>query len=168
MIIKKTKIKLFIAAVFCLLWTSCNTINILKMKNESNSLIFPKGEKLSNDFFSGDAYLNKLLSSDKNNDFALGNVTFEAGARTNWHKHPKGQILIITDGEGLYQEKGKPAQHIKKGDIINIPENVEHWHGATATCRMIHIAITNYVGKVNVTWLEPVSDQEYNEANKNK
>ncbi|MCY1464577.1 hypothetical protein D9M71_826190 [compost metagenome] len=66
----------------------------------------------------------------------------------------------------MYQEKGKPAQSIKKGDITNIPENVEHWHGASATSKMVHIAITNYEGEVNAVWLSPVTDLEYSEANK--
>ena len=96
------------------------------MNEQNNTSLFPKGEKLSNEWFSGNAFLQPLLARDKNNDFALGSVTFDPGARTHWHTHPKGQILIVTEGEGFYQEKGKPAQPIKKGDVINIPENVEH------------------------------------------
>lgn len=134
---------------------------------DSNTPLFPKGEKLSNEWFSGNAYLHPMLGRDKNNDFALGSVTFEAGARTHWHTHPKGQVLIITEGEGFYQEKGKPAQRIKKGDVVNIPESVEHWHGATADTEMVHIALTNYEGEQNVTWLNPVTDEEFNEVNKN-
>jgi len=107
-----------------------------------------------------------LQEKDENNDFALGNVTFESGARTNWHTHPRGQVLIITDGTGIYQEKGQVAQLIKKGDIINIPEDVEHWHGASAVSGMIHIAITNYKDEENVTWLQAVSEEEYAIANK--
>ncbi|WP_447642136.1 MULTISPECIES: (R)-mandelonitrile lyase [Chitinophagaceae] len=133
---------------------------------DDNTPLFPKGEKLPNDWFSGNAFLHPLLAKDKNNEFALGSVTFEPGARTVWHTHPKGQVLIVTEGEGFYQEKGKPAQRIKKGDVVNIPENIEHWHGATATSKMVHIAITNYQGKANVTWLNPVTDEEYNEVNK--
>src|SRR5690606_1585005 len=102
----------------------------------------------------------------KNNDFALGSVTFEAEARTHWHTHPKGQVLIVTEGAGWYQEKGKPAQAIKKGDVVNIPEDVEHWHGATANSEMAHIALTNYEGDTNVVWHDPVTDEEYNEVNK--
>jgi len=146
--------------------TSCNSKNQTKMKEQNNTSLFPQGEKLSNEWFTGDAYLQPLLARDKNNDFALGSVTFEAGARTHWHTHPKGQVLIVTEGEGLYQEKGKPAQRIKKGDVINIPEGVEHWHGATANSKMVHIAITNYQGDENVTWLKPVTDEEFKEANK--
>jgi len=136
------------------------------MEKQTENSIFPKGEKLENGYFTGDAFLTPLLAKDKNNEFALGSVTFEPGARTNWHTHPKGQVLIVTEGEGFYREKGKPAQTIKKGDVVNIPENVEHWHGATANTRMVHIAISNYKGEENVTWLNPVSDEEFNSVNK--
>jgi quercetin dioxygenase-like cupin family protein len=143
-----------------------NNKNQDKMTAENNTPLFPKGDKLSNDWFTGNAFLKPLLAKDKNNDFALGSVTFEPGARTIWHTHPKGQVLIVTEGQGFYQEKGKPAQQIKKGDVVNISENVEHWHGATATTKMVHIAVTNYKGEENVTWLKPVTDEEFNEVNK--
>ena len=136
-----------------------------KMTTESNTSLFPKGEKLTNGYFTGDAYLTPLLAKDKNNEFAMGNVTFEPGARTNWHTHPKGQVLIVTEGAGFYQEKGKAAQRIKKGDVVNIPEQVEHWHGASTTHKLVHTAITNYQGDANVVWLTPVSDDEYAEVN---
>ncbi len=132
------------------------------MTEQNNDSIFPKGDKLSNDWFTGNAFLTSLLARDKNNEFAMGSVTFEAGARTNWHTHPKGQVLIVTNGNGFYQEKGKPAQALKKGDVVNIPEDVEHWHGAAADSQFVHIAITNYEGDSNVVWLAPVSDVDYN------
>lgn len=136
------------------------------MTAQNTISIFPKGEKLSKEWFTGNAYLHPLLAKDKNNEFALGSVSFEPGARTIWHTHPKGQVLIVTEGEGFYQEKAKPAQSIKKGDVVNIPENVVHWHGASATGKMVHIAITNYKGDENVVWLKPVMDDEYNGVNK--
>ena len=136
------------------------------MKTENNSPLFPKGEKLTNGYFTGDAFLQPLLPRNANNDFVIANVSFEAGARTNWHTHPRGQVLIVIDGNGFYQEKGSAAQPITKGDVINIPENVEHWHGASADSKMEHIAITNFVGEQNVVWLQPVSDAEYTEVNK--
>ena len=88
-------------------------------------------------------------------------------ARTNWHTHPKGQVLLVIDGKGIYQEKGKPAKLIEKGDVINISENVAHWHGATASTTMTHIAITNYKGNEQVTWLDAVTNEEFDEANTN-
>jgi quercetin dioxygenase-like cupin family protein/alkylhydroperoxidase/carboxymuconolactone decarboxylase family protein YurZ len=127
--------------------------------------IFPKGNPLPNTWFSGNAFLTPLVARDKNNEFVIGCVTFEPNARTHWHTHPKGQVLIVIEGSGLYQEKGKPARHIKVGDIVTIPDNVEHWHGATATSKMAHIAITNYKGEENVTWLQPVNDEQYKLAN---
>lgn len=84
--------------------------------------IFPKGQPLPKEWFSGNAFVTPLVAKDTNNEFSAGSVTFEAKARTNWHTHPKGQVLIVIYGEGYYQEKGKPAQHIKKGDVVNIPE----------------------------------------------
>lgn len=135
------------------------------MATEQNASIFAKGEKLPNDWFSGNAFLSPLVAKDSNNDFSAGSVTFEPGARTNWHTHPKGQVLLVIEGSGFYQEKGKPAQPIKKGDVVNIPENIEHWHGATVTAKMVHIAITNYKDEVQVTWLQPVTDEEFSEVN---
>ena len=146
---------------------ACNSINNKKqtMSTTDQTSLFPKGNPLSPDYFTGHAFLHPLLAKDKNNEFALGSVTFEPGARTIWHTHPKGQVLIVIEGEGFYQEKGKPAQHLKKGDVVNIPENVEHWHGATAHSKFVHIAITNYKEDQNVVWLKPVSDQEYQGVN---
>lgn len=136
------------------------------MATANDKSLFSKGDKLTNGYFTGDAYLKTLLAKDENNGFAMGSVTFEPGARTNWHTHPKGQVLVVTEGQGWYQEKGKPAQVIKKGDVINIPENTEHWHGASSESMMSHIAITNYKGEKNVVWLKPVTAEEYNAVNK--
>ena len=136
------------------------------MTTQNNTSLFPKGEKLSNEWFTGNAFLQPLLAKDKNNEFALGSVTFEPGARTHWHTHPRGQVLVITEGEGFYQEEGKPAQVLKKGDVVNIPENIVHWHGASANSQFVHIAITNYKGDKNVVWLKPVTDEEYKAVNK--
>ena len=126
--------------------------------------IFPKGQPLPKEWFTGDASLSPLVAKDKNNDFSAGSVTFEPTARTNWHTHPRGQVLLVIEGSGYYQEKGKPARIIKKGDVVNIPENLEHWHGASPENKMVHIAITNYKEDVQVTWLQPVTDEEYNDA----
>lgn len=155
--------KKLLIAIVTLTLSGCST------KTESNmehSEIFPKGEPLSKDWFSGNAFISPLVAKDKNNDFSAGSVTFEAKARTNWHTHPRGQVLLVIEGNGYYQEKGKPARAIKKGDVVNIPENTEHWHGASPESKMVHIAITNYKDDVQVTWLKPVTDEEYNQATK--
>ena len=128
--------------------------------------MFKQGEKLPNSWFMGNAYLTALVERDKNDDFSVGSLTYEPGTRSNWHTHPKGQVLIIIEGEGFFQEKGKPAQAIKKGDVVNAKENTEHWHGASATSKMVDIAITNYKGDEQVTWLRPVTDEEYNRVNR--
>jgi acetyltransferase-like isoleucine patch superfamily enzyme/quercetin dioxygenase-like cupin family protein len=146
----------------------CNNQNQEKMKQENNEPLFPRGEKLPGDWFTGDAFLSPLITKDENNEFSAGSVTFEIGARTNWHTHPKGQVLIVTEGDGFYQEKGKLAQAIKKGDVVNIPKNTEHWHGASARASMTHIAITNFKEDVQVTWLQPVTDEDFNQVNNPK
>jgi quercetin dioxygenase-like cupin family protein len=164
----RTNTGLKIAAVFIasLFHITLKAQTMNTSENQNAVGIFPKGEKLSNQWFTGHAFLHPLVSKDKNSDFSAGSVTFEPAARTNWHTHPRGQVLIVTEGEGFYQEKGKTARPIKKGDVVNIPENVEHWHGASATSKMAHIAITNYKGDEQVTWLQAVTDEEYSVATK--
>jgi quercetin dioxygenase-like cupin family protein len=150
-----------------LLVTGCdNSKKQQTMKEQANTAIFSRGDKAPSDYFTGEAFIHPLVAKDKNNDFALGSVTFEAGARTVWHTHPRGQVLLVTEGEGIYQERGKPARHLRKGDIVNIPENVEHWHGATDNAGFVHLAITNYKGDQNVIWLKPVTNDEYRAANR--
>jgi quercetin dioxygenase-like cupin family protein len=161
---RRTVSILYVIAIMFLI--ACNNNKNQEIMNEQNNTsLYPKGDKLPNDWFSGSVFLTPLVAKDKNNEFSAGSVTFEPGARTNWHTHPKGQVLLVIEGNGFYQEKGKPAQPIKKGDVINIPENTEHWHGATATAKMVHIAITNYKDDEQVTWLQAVSDEEFAEVN---
>jgi len=129
--------------------------------SENQNAIFPKGEKASADYFSGTAWVNILVPKDETETYAIGNVVFEPGCRNNWHKHPAGQILLITDGKGYYQEKGKPARLLKKGDIVVIPSHVEHWHGAARDSSFTHIVVTNNSKNGAVEWLSPVTDEEY-------
>ncbi|MFV5685652.1 cupin domain-containing protein [Flavobacterium sp. GB2R13] len=123
--------------------------------------IFPQGDKANPDYFTGNAWV-KLLVTENEFNSVIGNVIFEAGARNNWHTHPGGQILIVTDGIGYYQEKGKPIQLIQRGDVIKIPADVKHWHGAAIDSPLTHIAITAVTPKGAVDWLERVTDEEYN------
>ena len=88
-------------------------------------------------------------------------VTFQSGARTAWHTHPLGQTLIVTAGEGWVQREGGPRETIRPGDIVWIPPGVKHWHGATSTGAMTHLAITESLDGIRVQWLEQVSDQQY-------
>lgn len=112
-------------------------------------------------YFTGTTHLNMLVTRDETFNSSIGNVTFDAGARTNWHKHSGGQILLVTAGEGRYQEKGKDIQILKKGDVVKIPPNVEHWHGAAPDSNFAHISIEPNIPNNETTWLEPVTDKEY-------
>ena len=123
--------------------------------------IFARGERITNDNFIGTAYLQPLIAADTLNPTSVGNVTFEPGARTKWHLHPGGQILLVTEGLGYYQEKGSPKRILRKGDVIKCPPNVQHWHGASHKQRFIQIAITNSQNGPT-EWLHPVSEEEYN------
>lgn len=125
-----------------------------------DAIIFPKGEKITNNNFTGDAWLQQMIIPDSLNTTQIGNVTFEPGARTNWHLHLGGQILLITGGTGYYQEKGSPKRMIKKGDVVKCPANVLHWHGASKDDMLIQIAITD-TRKGAPVWLGPVTNDEY-------
>lgn len=112
-------------------------------------------------YFTGETHLNMLCLKDDIWNSSIGNVTFEAGARTNWHTHSGGQILLVTAGEGRYQEKGKDIQVLKIGDVVKIPPNAIHWHGASPNCKFAHISIETNIPNNITTWLEPVTDKEY-------
>ncbi|MEZ0537934.1 cupin domain-containing protein [Caldicellulosiruptoraceae bacterium PP1] len=133
-----------------------------KNDNLHENIIFSKGQKITNDYFIGNVWLETLVSEGGTYNCIIGNVTFEPGARNNWHKHPGGQILLVTGGKGYYQEEGKPVQILHKGDVVKIGPNIKHWHGATPDSWFTHIAISTNIQKGNVEWLEPVSDEEYN------
>ena len=130
-----------------------------KHEEVKNGIIFPAGEKNPfSQFFVGQSYLKSLVVDPKVN-VSVGNVTFEPGCRNNWHIHRDGfQLLLVTGGEGWFQEEGKAPQFLTVGDVIVIHDGVKHWHGATKDSWFEHIAIT--AGKPE--WLEPVSDEEYN------
>ena len=113
--------------------------------------------------FTGSVVIDPLFDASAHTHATGGFVTFEPGARTAWHTHPAGQTLIVTSGTGWVQESGGERRQIQPGDVIWIPPNVKHWHGATTTNRMSHIAITNMLDGRNVEWLEQVSDLEYAE-----
>lgn len=132
---------------------------------ENKNAIFPKGEKASAEYFTGTAWVNILVPKDETGYYAIGNVIFERGCRNNWHKHPAGQILLVTDGKGYYQEKGKPARLLTKGEVVVIPSHVEHWHGAAHDRSLTHIVVTNNMKQGAVEWLTPVTDEEYRSVN---
>jgi len=131
--------------------------------------IFERGSKGSSDFFTGNVWV-KMLVTDENGvfDTQVYNVVFEPGARTHWHSHPGGQILIVTRGKGFYQERGKPARILKKGDVVEIPPNVVHWHGAAPDEELVHIGISTQVHLGPAEWLGPVTEEEYRKATEGK
>ncbi len=113
--------------------------------------------------FIGQSYLKPL--TDPKETVFIANVTFEPGCRNNWHIHHAdkggGQLLICVDGEGWYQEEGKPAQSLKPGDVVTIPPEVKHWHGAKKDCWFSHLAVEVPGENTSNEWCEPVTDQEY-------
>ena len=109
-------------------------------------------------YFVGQSYLNSLISDPEIN-VGVGNVTFEPGCRNNWHIHHDGfQLLLVTGGEGWYQEEGQPARKLHPGDVVVTHDGVKHWHGATKDSWFSHLAITAGTPE----WLEPVTDAQYN------
>ena len=127
----------------------------------SDETIFPKGELGPATNFTGNAYNFGLVSNDTVYNTLVGNVYFEKGARSNWHVHPSGQILIVLDGEGYHQLEGQPKQTMKRGDVIKCPPNVKHWHGATEKNSLTQMYILPKTQNGIVTWLEAVTDEQY-------
>nr|WP_085728512.1 cupin domain-containing protein [Pseudomonas sp. R37(2017)] len=113
------------------------------------------------DYFTGTVRVDAPFKGTEDARVSGATVTFEPGARTAWHTHPLGQTLIVTAGSGLVQELGQPVRSIKPGDTVWIPPNVKHWHGATATTAMTHIAIAEVLDGKVVDWMEQVSDEQY-------
>lgn len=111
--------------------------------------------------FTGTAWVTSLVPNDSIYTTIAGSVAFEPGARSYWHSHPTGQILIVTDGVGYHQIKGEPKQVIRKGDVVKCPPNVVHWHGASSGSKMTHLYIISNTEKGIVNWLQPVTDAEY-------
>ena len=131
-------------------------------KNEDSlQAIFARGELGPAENFTGKAWNTSLVANDTTYNTLVGNVYFEPGARSNWHLHPAGQILIITDGVGYHQIKGQARQTIRKGDVIKCPPNVMHWHGASSDTGLQQIYILPKTEKGLVTWLQKVTDEEY-------
>jgi quercetin dioxygenase-like cupin family protein len=113
------------------------------------------------DRFTGSVRVQSLFDAKAPGRTTGGQVTFQAGARSAWHTHPLGQVLIVTEGEGWIQEWGGPVQVMRKGDVVVIPAGVKHWHGATPTSAMTHIAVQEQVDGAAVHWLEKVTDEQY-------
>lgn len=161
------KVQLIITVAFVgLLHTGCKQQTSLTTNKDQVEGIFARGELGPSQNFTGKAWHTSLVANDSIYNTVVGNVYFEPGARSNWHTHPAGQILIITDGVGYYQEKGQPRRTIRKGDVIKCPPNVPHWHGASPDTGLQQIYIVPKTEKGIVQWLQPVTDEEYNSAAK--
>jgi quercetin dioxygenase-like cupin family protein len=118
----------------------------------------------STDYFTGAVRVDPLFQASDPARVVGSSVTFEPGARTAWHTHPLGQTLIVTGGCGLVQRWGAPAEEIRPGDVIWIPPGEKHWHGATATTAMTHMAIQERLDGMTVDWMEKVTDEQYREV----
>jgi quercetin dioxygenase-like cupin family protein len=113
------------------------------------------------EYFTGSVRVDYLFKANDPSRVSGAFVTFEPGARTAWHAHPVGQILIVTAGSGLVQQWGSQIQEIRQGDVVRIPPGLKHWHGATATTGMTHIAIQEQLDGKSADWMEKVSDEQY-------
>jgi quercetin dioxygenase-like cupin family protein len=113
------------------------------------------------EYFTGMVRIDPLFQADDPARAVGASVTFDPGARTAWHTHPLGQTLIVTSGRGLAQRWGGPIEEIRPGDIVWFPPDEKHWHGATPTTAMTHIAIQERLGGKAVDWMEKVTDEQY-------
>lgn len=113
------------------------------------------------EYFTGRARFDMLTPANADINASSAYVTFEPGARSAWHTHPKGQYLIVTAGAGLTQEWGKPIQQLRPGDVVWCPPGVKHWHGAAPGTALTHIALTGAADGKSVDWMEKVSDEQY-------
>ena len=128
---------------------------------QTGDAIFPKGELSAVKNHTGNIWLKELSVGDSTFDPSIAVATYDAGAKLDWHIHPGGQVLLITEGTGYYQERGKPIQVVHKGDVIKCLPGLEHWHGASLKSGFAYIAVTP-TQKGKTIWLEPVSDKDYN------
>lgn len=111
--------------------------------------------------FTGQVQVEMLFGAEAPARASCGRVTFQPGARTAWHTHPLGQVLIVTEGEGRVQEWGGAARVIRAGDVVRIAPGVKHWHGAAPDSPMTHLAIQEALDGRTVEWMEKVSDEQY-------
>ena len=120
-----------------------------------------QSRRVNPDWFTGTVWQDPIVEAPAPARVRAARVAFEPGARTNWHTHPLGQTLHVVQGIGLVQKEGEPVQVIRAGDTVWIPPDERHWHGATPTHGMVHIAMHEFDGAKHVTWMEPVTDEQY-------
>ncbi len=149
--------KLFLLTLCAALLTACADAPAKK-----DSPLFGKGEL--NPYcahFTGNTYLAPLNGYDEQVKLPAANVTFEPCARTDWHKHTGGQVLLVTNGEGRHQIRGQKVEILHPGDVVSVPPGVEHWHGAAPDSWFSHVALTPNAPDNQPIWLEKVTDEEY-------
>lgn len=151
--------------VLCLLFAGVMTMSQARAESQGQ-IVIPGGSRPSSaapkQNFTGNVRVDPAFDTQAPQRVYGAYVTFEPGARTNWHTHPLGQTLIVTSGIGLTQEWGGPIQVIRQGDVVLCPPNVKHWHGAAPNNAMTHLAIGERLDGSSVTWMENVTDEQYN------
>jgi quercetin dioxygenase-like cupin family protein len=134
----------------------------------TSQTVFPAGSqpaaKGPDEWFTGNVRVEPLFAPKEPSQYSGAYVTFEPGARSAWHTHPGGQHLIVTHGLGFTQEWGGPIVQLRAGDVVSCPPGVKHWHGASPSTPMTHIALTGTVNGKNAEWMEKVSDEQYSKA----
>ena len=145
---------------FKIIALAMSLVFIFRAQAQTGDATFPKGELTTDKHHAGNIWLNVLNVGDSTFDPSIAVATYGTGAKLDWHIHPGGQVLLITEGAGYYQERGKPARIVHKGDVIKCAAGVEHWHGALPNSSFAYIAVTP-TQKGKTIWLEPVSDKDY-------
>lgn len=150
--------------VLCLLFSGVMTVPPTYAEAQGQ-LVIPAGSRPSSTAFAphvtGSVRVDPAFETQAPQRAYGSHVTFEPGARTNWHTHPLGQTLLVTFGIGLTQEWGGQVQVIRQGDVVLCPPNVKHWHGAAPNAAMTHLAIGERLDGKSVTWMEKVTDEQY-------
>jgi len=137
-----------------------SSLFIFRSHAQTADSAFPKGELSTAKNHTGDIWLSELNAGDSTFDASIAQAVYGAGAKLDWHIHPGGQVLLITEGTGYYQERGTPIRVVHKGDVIKCAPGVEHWHGAAPGSSFSYIAVTP-TQRGKTIWLEPVSDKDY-------
>ncbi len=145
--------------------SEAKTMNSRQADQDSREIsIARSGSRTSNqgpaEYFTGSVRIDTLFKAHEPSRMTGGRVTFEPGARTAWHSHPYGQILIVTEGTGLIQRWGGPIEEFRQGDVVWIPPGLKHWHGAAPNTAMTHIAIQEQLDGKTAAWMEKVSDEQ--------
>lgn len=144
-------------SIVCLITLSTRT-------SAQDASVFPKGEVSATDNHTGTVWLSELNAADSILNLSLAQATFAPGAKLDWHFHPAGQYLLVTEGSGYYQERGKAIKLVRKGDVVRCLPGVEHWHGASPGSGFAYIGVTpTQRGKTG--WLKRVTDEEYRQGN---